>query len=163
MITPSDMPVRVNFGNWTRFVIACGRTPLKPHFSALARENSVKSRIGKIGGNNKGGSHIDRHGYVQVWMPEHPNCRSAGYIHEHRLVMSSYLGRPLKKGENVHHINGRRDDNRIENLELWSTQQPSGQRVSDKIDWAIGFLGEYGYTVKKRNIHENPELLKGEG
>lgn len=45
--------------------------------------------------------------------------------------------------ENVHHRNGDRLDNRIENLELWSTVQPSGQRVRDKIEYALEILTRY--------------------
>ena len=71
-----------------------------------------------------------------------------GKLLENIFIMSEYLKRPLKKHENVHHLNGIRDDNRIENLELWSKSQPAGQRVKDKIRWCKQFLEEYGIEKK---------------
>lgn len=62
---------------------------------------------------------------------------------QHRVVMENHLGRHLWPDETVHHRNGQRDDNRIENLELWSSWQPSGQHVTDKIAWAREILARY--------------------
>lgn len=64
-------------------------------------------------------------------------------IPEHRYVMEKHLNRKLLEHETVHHINGIRNDNRLDNLELWSISQPSGQRVEDKIAWAKQILTEY--------------------
>jgi hypothetical protein len=59
--------------------------------------------------------------------------RGLGSEAEHRLHLARMLGRPLRKGETAHHRNGIRDDNRPENLELWVTQQPAGQRASEQV------------------------------
>jgi hypothetical protein len=74
----------------------------------------------------RGGRSIDRKGYVRIHSPEHPNKMARGYVMEHRLVMEKVMGRYLLKSETVHHKNGVKDDNRIENLELVATSPHVG-------------------------------------
>ena len=73
--------------------------------------------------NWRGGRHRTQYGYVKVFVGRaHPMHDGNGYCFEHRLVVAAAIGRPLDADEVVHHINRIRDDNRLENLELFSTQ-----------------------------------------
>ena len=90
-----------------------------------------------------GGRHTDKRGYVSVATFSTRGDGTKRHEREHRVVMEKHLGRKLHNGETVHHKNGIRNDNRIENLELWSTQHPYGQRVSDKVESAIEVLNTY--------------------
>jgi len=99
---------------------------------------------------------ISTNGYETIYEPENPNASSNGFVLVHRKVMSAFLGRTLSSKEHVHHKNGDRRDNRIENLELWSRSQPTGQRVKDKVDWAIEILKQYAPDkLKKGNDNAN--------
>ncbi len=93
----------------------------------------VKVNVGKI---------VDRQKYVKIRTVS-GSANLGFYEYEHRLVMEQMIGRKLLEGETVHHKNGIRNDNRPENLELWSEAQPYGQRVEDKVAYAIEILEQY--------------------
>jgi hypothetical protein len=87
-----------------------------------------------------------------VWAPGHPRTGKGQYVFEHILVMERLLGREILAEESVHHRNGVKDDNRPENLELWTRPQPTGIRVSDAIAWAREILARYaGYEDTSNN------------
>lgn len=64
-----------------------------------------------------------KEGYILVYCPEYPKAKNGKYVYEHRLVMANHLGRPLEESEHVHHKNGNKQDNRIENLELLTNSE----------------------------------------
>jgi hypothetical protein len=82
-------------------------------------------KIGPEGVHWRGGRFL-RGGYVWVWTGPRT------YKAEHRVVMEQKLGRPLRPVEHVHHLNGVRNDNRPENLELWEKPHPNGVRHFQK-------------------------------
>ena len=97
------------------------------------QKNIENLKVSHVGGKNskakkgnknpawKGGRIKTYAGYIIIHSPNHPNRDIKGYVLEHRIVMETHLGRTLLGSEVVHHVNNIKDDNRIENLLLFST------------------------------------------
>ena len=83
--------------------------------------------------NWRGGT-IKKGQYVYIYSPSHPSATTKGYVLEHRLVMEKFLGRYLRKGEEVHHRNTIKDDNRLENLELVLANAHQGRIICPNCD-----------------------------
>lgn len=138
MFRPSSRHVRCPSCR-SRDVCRCGRAKqLKSDTCGVCRDDA-----GQANGNWRGGRTRHKSGYVMIRAPGHPRSGQGNYVFEHILVAEELLGRLLIDGETVHHRNGVRDDNRPENLELWTRPQPSGIRVSDAIEWARTILDLY--------------------
>lgn len=102
--------------------------------------NSDVARKRMTGNSNpfwKGGTTKNSRGYIII-----KHGKNRGKL-EHRHIYETHYGVKLKPHQNVHHINGDRTDNRIENLELWDSSQPYGQRVEDKIKFYFQLVQEY--------------------
>ncbi len=117
----------------------CGQ----PKMVKSATCSTCRKSGGESNANWRGGRTTHKRGYVMVWVPEHPRGTRSNYVFEHILVMEVSIGRSLIGGESVHHRNGVRSDNRMENLELWTRPQPTGIRVQIATVWARNTIELY--------------------
>ena len=84
---------------------------------------AVKNNCGEKSTSWKGGKFLDKDGYVLVYKPKHKRSHHNGYVYEHIFLAGKYIGRNIKKSENVHHIDGNKQNNSIENLEIMTRAQ----------------------------------------
>lgn len=106
-----------------------------------------KGLSGPASSHWNGGKFVNSHGYVMVYVGR----ERKKYIPEHVLIAEREFGGPLPPGTDVHHINGIKDDNRPENLEIWlSKSHPSGQRVEDQLKRARRLIATYGHLFPEQ-------------
>lgn len=132
--------------------VVCGKelllSPSKAHFQTCSMECQAARRTKRPLDRMHNGkpARKDRQGYVMVYEPEHPNKSFKGWQYEHRLVVEKALGRYLASDEAVHHINGTKDDNRLENLQVMDAfdhARLSSQDFRDSINRQLDELAEY--------------------
>lgn len=101
---------------------------------------------------------IDKSGYVELRLPNHPDARKSGYILEHRLVMEKHIGRRLDSREVVHHKNGDKSDNRIENLHLFSD---NSSHLRHELTGKIPAWTQDGLDRMRKGIDRSSNLRRG--
>lgn len=116
----------------------CDQACKKAHQSVLAAERFREALATGEGFPR----HQKRNGYWVMSVPSGVTGRKHS-VFEHRFVMEQHIGRKLLPEESVHHVDGNRSNNARENLELFSSRHGPGQRVVDKVAFAVAMLQQY--------------------
>jgi hypothetical protein len=128
-------------------VEACGEAAMYSAHGGLCDKHYQRYR--KYGDPNftaypdRGKGYVNASGYRVLSRPGHPMAGAKSAVLEHRFVMAEHLGRSLYEDETVHHKNGNKLDNRLENLELWTTRHPKGGRAEEMLEWAHEMIRRY--------------------
>lgn len=126
-----DTNTRKNIKKW-ECQCECGNI-LRTFTNAL-----VSGKIRSCGCLRYKGGKLNNYGYKSIYSRE-----LRKYVQEHRVLYEQHYGIKLQPHQTVHHKNGIRDDNRVENLELWDSRHPKGQLVSDKLTHYFDIVKEY--------------------
>ncbi len=135
-------------------------------YTGLCQDCARRSRWGKNNPNYKGGrcNAGDGHIFVRLYPDDffYPMATSQGYAKEHRLIMAKHLGRNLHSWEYVHHKNGDKSDNRIENLEI---QTPSDHLRNHSKGYRDGYRRGLvdGRNIQIEQLKEEIRILKSKG
>lgn len=103
--------------------------------SEATKQAISKARIGmRLKDNYEFGGHEKQRtdGYISVYCPQHPNSNKDGYMLKHRLVMELHIGATIPRGYIVHHKNGKKNDNRVENLELMTIDEHTSYHAKQR-------------------------------
>lgn len=122
--------------------------PIRTH-----KEANLLTHGGEKSNTWNGGKTTHSEGYILIYKKEHPFADSRGYVYEHRLVLEEHLQRYLKTDEHVHHKNGIKNDNRLENLEILSNKEHATlhgkEKYKDKFIYKDNDFN--GWKVKEKN------------
>jgi len=121
------------------------------HHTEKTKQLIREANTGENNHNFKGLRKHNYYGYIMIYQKSHPKADESGRILEHRVKVENYLGRYLKKNELIHHINGKKDDNRLSNLYLFNRRKHTIYEKALKICPDL---------VKK--LKSNLKLIKGE-
>lgn len=142
-----------------RWVRRVGGKPISQYCNSC-KNKGARSWAWKGGRTHKG----DGYALVRIEPndPFYPMMGKSGYVPEHRLVMAKHLGRCLQSGDVVHHINGKKDDNRIENLALTSCYKHPFSYMNAYLEgYEKGYEDARGkYDFSRRGCHDVAEFYK---
>ena len=139
-------------GSWINFSNKNGELFFKQGHGRKNKsfKGEKRNQLADKNNNWKGGKIIDGNGYVLIRQEGHPKALDRGkYVREHVLIMENKIGRYLQEGEIVHHINGIKSDNRLENLILMKTGKHSSLHRKKEIRKGRSLFG------RKQNSNSN--------